>query len=145
MKAPRRNVIRALLWDKKVLDFSPVGDNVLIPIGACAFWEDEHLLPSLPLYASLLHRVQSLLSRVRVCPVYQQRLRVPGITCLFCLFLGGKTPPDETAKERDIFCLGFGNNTRGTHDSNRKGVKKCGVWCHTKDWGSLRRCLKWGR
>ena len=52
-----------------------------------------------------------------------------------------RTIPDEAAEERDIFCLGFGNNTGGTHDSNRKGIKKCGVWRHTKDWGSLRRCL----
>ena len=55
------------------------------------------------------------------------------------------TLPYEAAKERDIFCLSFSNNTRGAHDSNRKGVKKCGMWRYTEDWGSLRRCLKFGR
>ena len=122
----------------------------LVPVCAGALWEDQHLLPSslsFPFYTSLLHRVQSFLSRIRVCPVDQQWLSVPGISLSSCFSEDNsisKISPDEAAEERDIFCLSFCHNARGAHDSNRKGVKKCGVGCHTKDWGSLRRSLKVG-
>ena len=77
----------------------------------------------------------------------QQWLSVPGISLYSC-FSEDKSKsemsPDEAAEEGNIFCLSFCNNARGAHDSNRKGVKKCGVRCHTKDWGSLRRSLEVG-
>ena len=83
MKAPRRNVMRAVLED--IYNFQ---EEVQLPISASALWEDEHLLPALAISAPLLHGVQGLLSRVWVCPMDQQGLCVPVLIFMWRLLFG---------------------------------------------------------
>ena len=87
MKAPRRNVMRAVLED--IHNFQ---GEVQLPISASALWEDEHLLPALAICAPLLHGVQGLLSRVWVCPMDQQGLCVPVLVFKWRFFLYGWLP-----------------------------------------------------
>ena len=137
MKAPKRNVISALLEGKEWSDVKHDWRKYLfvqVPSGkmsTCCQPFPSKLLSFI--VSNVFFRESGSVRCTSSGWVYLAQ-RSSKIT--------GKFLPDKAAKERNIFSLGFGNNTRGSHHSNGKRVKKSWMRSHTKDWSSLGGCLK---